>query len=339
MKIFECPNCNSPVFFENTTCQYCHTTLGYNSYLDIFETPNNTDSNKRIFCSNYNLGVCNWFINNNENSEFCLACSLNRVVPDRYHKDYFEKWQKLEIAKHRLVYQLLKLKLPIKSKLKHEDGICFDFLSKNNSKKTLTGHADGVVTIILTEADSVHREQIRKQMDEPYRTLIGHFRHEIGHYYWTLLFNNSNIANYRNVFGDERLDYGKALENYYKNGASKHWNQNYISKYATSHSWEDWAETWAHYLHLMDTLETANSLGINFNPEKDYVKKLVYSSCLNPYKTTNFKDVFNASVTLTSSVNSLNRSMGLPDIYPFIVPQNVVKKLTFIHELLNNRLN
>lgn len=336
MKIFECPNCKSPVFFENTTCQYCHTTLGYHSFLDTFEMPNAIGENKRIFCANYNLGVCNWFVDTREDSQFCLACSLNRTVPNRSETDYFEKWQKLEIAKHRLVYQLLKLKLPVKSKLKYDDGICFDFLSKNNSKKALTGHANGVITIILTEADSVHREQIRKQMNEPYRTLIGHFRHEIGHYYWTRLFNHLNIDAYRNLFGDERLDYGTALENYYKNGASNTWNLNYISKYASSHSWEDWAETWAHYLHLMDTLETAHSLGIHFNPEQPHVKKLVSSDCPNPYKTSDFNVIFKASVSLTSSVNSLNRSMGLPDIYPFVVPQNVVNKLSFMHTLLNN---
>ena len=146
--------------------------------------------------------------------------------------------------------------------------------TENNDENAVTGHADGVVTIILTEADSVHREQLRKQMNEAYRTLLGHFRHEIGHYYWELLFNDSNIESYRQVFGDERLDYSEALEKHYKNGAPNNWNQNYISEYATSHPWEDWAETWAHYLHLMDTLETANSFGISFSPDKDYVKKL-----------------------------------------------------------------
>ncbi|MDO7171200.1 putative zinc-binding metallopeptidase [Mariniflexile sp. AS56] len=337
MKIFECPNCKSPVFFENTICQYCNTAIGYNPFLDTFEIPNNNQDQGSKFCSNYEWGVCNWFVDNNQNSDLCVACSLNRVVPDRSNEDHFEKWIKLETAKHRLIYQLLKLKLPIKSKMTHPDGIAFDFLSENNSEDVRTGHADGVVTIILSEADSVHREQLRKQMNEVYRTLLGHFRHEIGHYYWEVLFDDSNIESYRELFGDERLDYGDALEIHYKNGAPNNWNQNYISAYASSHAWEDWAETWAHYLHLMDTLETANSFGVSFYPEKEYVKQLLIDRCPNPYLTENFKDIFDASVALTCTANSLNRSMGLPDIYPFVVPIKVIQKLTFIHDLLHNK--
>ncbi|CAH8282040.1 hypothetical protein EV196_11023 [Mariniflexile fucanivorans] len=334
MKIFECPNCKSPVFFENTICENCNTSIGYNHYLDAFDIPNNNQDNFSKLCSNFNLGVCNWLVDNNVNTEFCLACSLNRTVPNRSNTDHFNKWVKLETAKHRLIYQLLKLKLPIKSKLQDENGIAFDFLSENNKENAVTGHADGVVTIILTEADSVQREQLRKQMNEAYRTLLGHFRHEIGHYYWELLFNDSNIESFRQVFGDERLDYSEALEKHYKNGAPNNWNQNYISEYATSHPWEDWAETWAHYLHLMDTLETASGFGMSFYPNKEYVKKLVIDTCPNPYFTENFKDIFDASIALTCVANSLNRSMGLPDIYPFIVPDKVIQKLTFIHNLL-----
>ncbi|MGC1206269.1 MAG: putative zinc-binding metallopeptidase [Flavobacteriaceae bacterium] len=337
MKIFECPNCNAPVFFENTTCQYCNTNLGYNPLLEKFEIPNGSGANAAKYCANHHWGVCNWFVDTN--SDYCIACSLNRIVPDRSQVDYFGKWQKLENAKHRLIYQLLKLKLPVKSKMIHDNGVAFDFLSENNDKKAVTGHAHGVVTIILNEADSVNREQIRKQMDEPYRTLIGHFRHEIGHYYWTLLFNDSNMESYRNLFGDERLDYGKALENHYKNGPPNGWHQNFISQYASSHPWEDWAETWAHYLHIMDTLQTANSFGVCFDPEAPYVQQLVVDRCVDPYITHDFQEIFKGSVALTCSSNSLNRSMGLPDIYPFVVPGKVVEKLTFIHNLLKTEIS
>ncbi|ALJ03670.1 hypothetical protein APS56_00240 [Pseudalgibacter alginicilyticus] len=338
MKIFECPNCNAPVFFENTICQYCNTSLGYNSILDKFEIINNNTNasvNDLKLCANHALEVCNWLVDETKNDTLCIACSLNRVVPNKSNLDDFEKWQKLEVAKHRLIYQLLRLSLPVTPKLTHPDGIAFDFLSENNYNQAVTGHVDGVVTIILKEADSVQREQLRKQMDEPYRTLLGHFRHEIGHYYWLLLFNESNLASYRNTFGDERIHYGDALKNHYKNGAPNNWNENFISKYASSHSWEDWAETWAHYLHLMDTLETANSLGVCFQPEKDYVKKLMVKHCPNPYQTEDFRKIFNANLALSCSVNSLNRSMGLMDIYPFIVPKPVLDKLIFIHSLLS----
>ncbi|WP_372755322.1 putative zinc-binding metallopeptidase [Mariniflexile sp.] len=336
MKVFECPNCESPVFFENTICKNCNTALGYNPYFDAFEIPNNNQSNFSKLCTNEAWGVCNWLVDANQNKEFCLACSLNRTVPDRTSNENFEKWKRLEIAKHRLIYQLLKLRLPIVSKLKKSEGIVFDFLSENNDKNVLTGHAEGVVTIILSEADSVHREQLRKQMNEPYRTLLGHFRHEVGHYYWELLFDDSNIESFRQMFGDERMNYGDALETHYKNGAPENWNQNFISEYASSHAWEDWAETWAHYLHIMDTLETAHSFGMVFQPEKQAVKKLVVTSSLNPYATEDFNVIFEASMALTCAANSLNRSMGLPDIYPFVVPNKVVEKLTYIHNLLNN---
>ncbi|WP_066224741.1 zinc-binding metallopeptidase family protein [Formosa haliotis] len=339
MKIFECPNCKSPLFFENATCQNCNTQLGYNPYLDNFQDPNNNQGNYTKFCSNYKYGVCNWLVDDSENPEFCLACSLNRVVPNRSNIDHFQKWNDLEIAKHRLVYQLLKLRLPVYPKLKYEDGVTFDFLSENNDENVLTGHANGVVTIILTEADSVKREQLRKQMNESYRTLLGDFRHEIGHYYWELLFNQSNVESFRMIFGDERADYSESLDNHYKNGAPENWNENYISAYASSHPWEDWAETWAHYLHLMDTLETSNYFGLSFNPENDNVKKLVVNTCPNPYLEADFKVIFKASVSLTCMANSLNRSMGLPDIYPFVVPDNVVEKLSFIHELLKSYRN
>jgi len=340
MKIFKCPNCNSPVFFENTKCQNCNTTLGYNHYLDRFEIPKSfgeNTNNHLKFCSNYQWGVCNWLVTE-QNSEFCLACSLNRIVPNQSDIGNFEKWQKLEIAKHRLIYQLLKLRLPVKSKLVDNQGLTFDFLSIGN-EDIYTGHSNGIITILLKEADAVHREQLRKQMNEPYRTLLGHFRHEIGHYYWFLLFNSPNVETYRNLFGDERIDYAGALNRYYENPNSTNWQNNYITRYASAHSWEDWAETWAHYLHLMDTLETANSLGIGFSPEEQHIKKLVVKTCPNPYKTKNFKDIFTASVALTCSVNSLNRSMGLSDIYPFVIPHKVVEKLTFIHDLLQSRAN
>lgn len=337
MKIFECPNCHAAIFFENTMCQQCNKSIGYNHFLDTFEIPNTNNTNFSKLCSNYNVGVCNWLVDSTQNEKFCLACSLNRTVPNPTNGTDFEKWKKLEIAKHRLIYQLLKLQLPVHSKITHANGITFDFLSENNEEGVLTGHDNGVVTIILSEADSAHREQLKKQMNEAYRTLLGHFRHEIGHYYWELLFNEANIKSYRANFGDERLDYGEALKKHYNNGAPKDWNQNYISEYASSHSWEDWAETWAHYLHIMDTLETANSFGIYFNPEKKAIKKLAHNACPNPYETKEFNTIFEASLSLTCAANSLNRSMGLPDIYPFVVPNPVIKKITFIHNLLNNR--
>ncbi|MFS4482912.1 putative zinc-binding metallopeptidase [Hyunsoonleella sp. 2307UL5-6] len=343
MKIFKCPSCSSTVFFENTQCLNCKNTLGYHLETNAFAVPqtyNSSFTNNLKFCYNHKYSVCNWLIAQSSENKFCVACSLNRKVPTQSDEESFKKWQKLEIAKHRLIYQLSALNLPLHSKIKNYIGIAFDFLSDNNKEKKLTGHSNGVITILLSEADSVHREQLKKQMDERYRTLLGHFRHEIGHYYWMLLFDNENLQKFRNIFGNENIDYGESLERYYKNGAPSNWNSNYISKYASAHPWEDWAETWAHYLHIMDTLETANSLGMSFSASNTPIQqKITTSVCPNPYKITDFKVIFDASIALTCAANSLNRSMGLQDIYPFVIPSPVYKKLEFIHNILKNRNN
>ncbi|MEW4925582.1 putative zinc-binding metallopeptidase [Algibacter sp. 2305UL17-15] len=340
MKIFKCPNCSSTVFFENTSCENCGNTLGYHWFTDEFAIPQTFNAhfnNNLKFCKNHKHSVCNWLIDQSSESQFCVACQLNRKVPNQADSENFKKWQRLEIAKHRLIFQLSKLKLPLQSKLKNDSGIAFDFLSANNKEKKLTGHANGVITILLSEADSVHREQLKKQMDEPYRTLLGHFRHEIGHYYWSLLFKNNNLQNFRNLFGNEQQDYGEALKHYYKNGAPSNWNSNHISKYASAHPWEDWAETWAHYLHIMDTLETANALGLSFLNSNPSIGNDTSVNFPNPYHLSDFKIIFDASVALTCAANSLNRSMGLPDIYPFVIPAPVYKKLEFIHNVLYSR--
>jgi len=330
MKVFNCPDCNNAVFFENTHCEVCKTLLGYNPIKENFEKI----ETKENLCANHQLTICNWLLDPNNSEKFCLACSLNREVPNSKNIENFNKWKDLEAAKHRLIYQLLKFKLPLVPKLKDKNGIAFDFLSDDNEHNLVTGHANGVVTILLSEADSVHREFLRKKMHESYRTLVGHFRHEIGHYYWEVLFNETNIQEFRNMFGDERLDYSKALEAHYKNGAPNNWNLNFISEYASSHPWEDWAETWAHYLHLMDTLETAYSFDVSLQQKVKFYDKKIESKCPNPYTTTNFDVIFESNVALTCMANSLNRSMGLPDIYPFVVPQSVFHKLNFIHNLL-----
>ncbi len=343
MKIFKCPNCASSIFFENTRCVKCNSFIGYNVLTDEFDVTSNDNlelNTNLKFCYNYQNSVCNWLIENNDENKFCKACELNRKVPSVSDTEGFKKWKKLEVAKHRLIYQLIKLKLPLIPKIDNENGIAFDFISENNKDNLVTGHADGVITILLSEADSVHREQLKKQMNEMYRTLLGHFRHEIGHYYWMLLFKDSdNLNAFRNLFGDETQDYGLALKAHYKNGAPSNWNLEFISKYASSHSWEDWAETWAHYLHIMDTLETGYNLGLTLadNLGQDELNHI--SNCPNPYETEDFKIIFDANMGLTLAVNSLNRSMGVADIYPFIVPNAVFKKLDFIHHLLLRGFN
>ncbi len=287
------------------------------------------------YCKNKEHEVCNWLLEKDDPHDYCRACQLNRTVPNLSDGKNFPKWRNLEVAKHRLIYQLQKIGLDLNSKMNHEGGLCFDFIAKRNNPKVMTGHANGVITILLREADSVLREQMRKEMNEPYRTLIGHLRHEVGHYFWDrLVFDNQYVlSEFRSIFGNEEVNYSDALQAYYKQGAPQNWSSSFISKYATSHPWEDWAETWAHYLHVMDMVETAHFFGLKVNPT-DILKNIKTEVTFDPYTIMDFKTIIQACVPLSFAVNSINRAMGIPDVYPFIVTQPVVNKMTFIHKLL-----
>ncbi|MEZ4887489.1 MAG: putative zinc-binding peptidase [Chitinophagales bacterium] len=353
MKIFQCSNCNHPVFFENTLCESCGHWLGYlDGEFEMYALNPNQKNSWQLFadkpdlyqyCGNFAYNACNWLIPLNHRHELCTACQINRVIPNSQDADDLDKWQRLERAKHRLVYSLQRFELPIQNKVDNpENGLAFDFLSNKNRAEdepnVLTGHANGVITLNIEEADSAYREYMRKKMDEPYRTLIGHFRHEIGHYYWDVLVrpNLEILTEYREKFGDERIDYGEALEKYYKEGPSPSWQHSYISEYATAHSWEDWAETWAHYLHLIDTLETAYAFGLSLHPNLQKVSTMNMQAGFNPYYQTDFDRIIEACASLTFAINSLNRSMGQPDLYPFIFNPSIVEKLRFVHHLLIN---
>ncbi len=346
MKIFQCSHCAHPVFFENTKCERCNSYLGYLPEFDeIFaldptQTTWTINEIEYVYCDNNQHQVCNWLVPFTEDHEFCIACNLNRTIPDLSIKQNFDRWRKLEIAKHRLVYSILKLPLPVESKLDYPDtGLCFDFLSakitQSSGNKIMTGHADGVVTIILVEADSVSREQIRRSMNEPYRTLIGHFRHEVGHYYWQrIVFEDASLLErFREAFGDERESYADALAQHYKQGAPANWRQNFISEYASSHPWEDWAETWAHYLHIINTMETAYSFGLKGEPTRSEIHHMKLEA-KDPYSDLTFKEILDESIPLFYAVNSINRSMGIPDVYPFVISDQVVLKLAFIHQMM-----
>ena len=343
MKIFQCGNCSHPLFFENAYCEKCGRTVGYNNTKMIMNTfpfsngklLSDRDQEHFRFCKNQEHKVCNWLIEAESPHEYCVACSLNRTTPDISDKTNHEKWQKLEVAKHRLVYQLQKIGLTVESKLTSDEGLCFDFLPRKNEGKAMTGHANGVITILLNEADSVLREQIRRDMSEPYRTLIGHFRHEVGHYYWDRLIATDAIVleRFRDAFGDEREDYGEALKTYYANGAPQNWRFNFISKYATSHPWEDWAESWAHYLHIMDTAETAYFYGLKVDPVRGF-SGMDGTISFDPYEVESFSEIIETCIPVLFAVNSINRSMGIPDAYPFVVKNAVKNKMAFIHDLL-----
>ncbi|MES2646288.1 MAG: putative zinc-binding peptidase [Bacteroidota bacterium] len=347
MKIYKCAHCGQLVYFENTYCERCGHAFGFEKdtleLITLEKNENNLFHNLKSpekqyrYCANHQHGVCNWLIPASCNDIYCQACELNQTIPDISSAINIGYWQQIENAKHRLLYSLFRLQLPAVSKGKDSSaGLAFNFLGNTNLQpRILTGHEDGLITINIEEADDVIREQMRRQMGEPYRTLLGHFRHEVGHYYWDRLIRDSKyLESFRNMFGDERLDYATALQNYYNIGGPANWQQNHISVYASSHPWEDWAESWAHYLHMMDTLETAWSFGLdvtplNIHPSSDLATKMDS----DPYLMDNFDEIVKRWLPFTYAMNSINRSMGHTDLYPFVTSPAVIKKLTFIHEV------
>ena len=289
------------------------------------------------YCKNAAFGVCNWLVPASAESGFCIACALNRVIPSLDSDQNRQRWKNMEVAKHRLIYSLLRLHLPFKAVREgKEEDIVFDFMADTPAgEKVMTGHDNGIITINIAEADEAERARNKQNLGERYRTLLGHFRHEIGHYYWDVLIQDgAALQKYRELFGDERKDYGAALETYYANGAPADWNQRFVSQYATAHPWEDWAETWAHYLHMMDTLETAWSFGIQIDPvELDEESGIKARVVREPYDQGDFSRLIKSWLPLCFAVNSLNRSMGHPDFYPFVLSPVVIGKLRFIHEV------
>ena len=182
----------------------------------------------------------------------------------------------------------------------------------------MTGHDNGRITLNVAEADPATRERVRTEMDEPYRTLLGHFRHESGHYYWQVLVEHGrHLDRFRQLFGDERADYGEALAAYHANGPKPDWEKNYISAYATAHPWEDWAESWAHYLHMVDALETANDYALEARmPNQRWSAKAWFGSN-DPSAASSAQKLIDRWVPLALAMNNLNRSMGLSRFLPF----------------------
>jgi hypothetical protein len=347
MKLFECQFCGQPLHFENTHCESCGHQLGFSPPIQDLSavewigeawTALADPSRSFRFCANAEHDVCNWLIPAHNPDRYCVACRHNRVIPNLSQAQNIERWRRLEAAKHRLFYTLLKLDLPIASRMDDPKGLAFDFLSDPtegtpHGPTVLTGHDNGLITINIAEADDAERERRRHAMGEPYRTLLGHFRHEVGHYYWDVLIGSDpTLARFRGVFGDERQDYGAALQAHYDNGPPEDWRDRFVSAYASAHPWEDWAETWAHYHHMVDTLETANAFGLSVRPRITRGPELSTAIDFDPHHVGDLNRLIAVWVPLTFAVNSLNRSMGQPDLYPFVLAPMVIGKLAFVHE-------
>ncbi len=345
MKLFACQSCGGMLFFENRHCGACGHRLGYLpalSALSAVEADGDgfvalAQADRRFrFCVNAAHDVCNWLVAAEGTETACLACRHNRTIPDLSVGGTAARWAKLEIAKHRLFYSLIRLGIVLPNRRDDPDnGLAFDFLDDlPGGAKVMTGHDSGVVTIAAKEADDAVREELRHEMHETYRTLLGHFRHEVGHWIWNVLVRDGGrLEECRRLFGDDREDYQAALRRHYSDGPPADWQRRTITAYASAHPWEDFAETWAHYLHIVDTLDTGSAVGVSGRPEGDLAGDLTTQMVIDPYVDPDMDAVLKAWLPLVFAVNSLNRSMGLADLYPFVITDEVRAKLAFMHRL------
>jgi len=344
MKLFHCDHCQQLLYFENSSCIKCGAMLAFLPEREEVAslTPSgdgvtwqSADGISWKLCQNYTEhNVCNWALPADCAEPFCISCRLNRTIPDLSIAGNQEAWYQMELAKRRLIYSLLSLGLPVINKADDPvRGLVYDFLADapDGTATVFTGHDEGIITINLAEANDAERERRRVALGEPYRTLLGHFRHEVGHYYWDLLVKDGPfLEGFRKLFGDDRLDYDEALKKHYEQGAPANWSQNFISSYATMHPWEDWAETWAHYLHMTDTIETAVACGLSLEPSREDEPSMKLSGD-PPWP---FDQMVESWFPLTHVLNNLNRGLGLKDGYPFVLSEPVIEKLRFIHEVI-----
>jgi hypothetical protein len=339
--------CGTLIFFGNTQCLTCQSSLGYlpdAASLAALDPVPGQDTVTAAghegaykYCGNRNTpAVCNWLVPADEANPLCNACRLNNTIPNLDDADNARYWAAIEAAKHRLVAQLLGLALPVRSKVDEdpERGLMFDFLRQlPEGPPVMTGHASGLITLNIEEADDAKRARIKQDLHEPYRTLLGHFRHEVGHYYWDRLVRDSQwLGPFRKVFGDERADYGEALKRHYTEGPPAGWGDAFISSYATAHPWEDWAESWAHYLHITDSLSTGIGFGLDAEDLERRVSPFTRDDLYAPEDAGagQFLSLLNSWIEMILVLNELARSMGEQAFYPFVMSRPVVAKLQVI---------
>lgn len=352
MKTFHCQYCGHPLFFENVQCLQCESDVAFlpdRMHMAAIEPAAKGDETlwrprargrkpspaRYRLCHNHTTqNACNFAVPADDPNPLCAACRLTRILPDLSVPGNPQRWYRLEAAKRRLFYTLGKLGLLATTPAGGQaDGPIFEFLADLPGKPVMTGHAQGLITINVAEADDAERVRRRVEMHEPYRTLLGHFRHESGHYYWDRLIDEAGrVEDFRKVFGDERKDYQQAIQEHYARGGTlPDWQDRFVSEYATAHPWEDWAETWAHYLHMVDLLETAASYETRLTLPGQDVEEVV-----NPLETghTDFDTLVEQWVPVTLLVNSLNRSLGQEDAYPFALSLGALEKLRYVHDVI-----
>lgn len=357
MKTFRCQKCGQALFFENVECLSCKSPLAFlpgrlnlaaiepvagaeGLWQPIGQGRRGKPAPQYRLCHNHGAyQACNFAVPAEDPNPLCASCRLTRVLPDLSRPENTQRWYRIEVAKRRLFYTLARLGLLSTAPHQGEaTGPVFEFLEDQPGQQVMTGHAEGLITVNVAEADDDERVRRRIAMHEPYRTLLGHFRHEIGHYYWDVLIRDGGrLEAFRELFGDESADYAEALNRHYESGGNPpDWQDQYVSAYATAHPWEDWAETWAHYLHMVDLLETAASYNTRITlpgAQEGEPEELT-----NPFECArlDFNELVSQWVPITLLVNSLNRSLGQEDAYPFALSPGALKKLRYVHDVIQD---
>jgi hypothetical protein len=339
MLLYPC-RCGAPLFFANTRCLACGAPVGYDPEDDAMRVPDDGPPPRRLCTNGVQYSVCNW-LTAGEDPELCVSCRLNRMIPDLSQPGTQELWHKVEFAKRRMLHWLLRRELPAASRAEDPRGLTFDLLLPSPQHNVVSGHEAGLITLNVQEADDAARERNRAQLHEPYRTLLGHFRHEIAHYYWWLWLDAAGgtrlsvLPGVRELFGDDRADYGESMQRYYAQGPPPDWPQHYISAYASMHPWEDWAETWAHYMHITDALETARATSLVRTGTRrhaiPHAADLSLPESFARPKGHDFREIITAWMHLAPALNEMSLSLGHGDLYPFTPAPQVLKKLYCIH--------
>ncbi len=362
MQVFNCSYCGNLVFFNSVHCVQCGNTLAFvpdrmamhamepvrpaqaNGTTGLFTLlPNGTSTQRYRQCFNYTQwNNCTFAVPEHSNSLLCVACRQTIGLPDLSSGSNVAGWSLLEGAKRQLFYTLARLGLQsVDDSALPDPGPRYAFLADwPNGDPVMTGHSNGIVTINVAEANNAERIRRRVDLSEPYRTLLGHLRHESGHYYWDRLIRDAGgeLA-FRAVFGDERDDYAAALERHYARGDQNDWQAQHVTAYAAAHPWEDWAETWAHYLHMIDLLETAASYDAALALPEPRATRRPAVRIANPYEeddAPDFATMVRQWAPLTLLLNSLNRSLGQEDAYPFAISSGALKKLEFVHMIVTS---
>ena len=325
VRAFSCQSCGRLITFESSQCLHCHQELGFD--WDARQIVAMQPPYRR--CANHAIAACNGLVT--DEAAHCASCALTRTRPPDEDRGGLDGFARAEAAKRRLLFELAELDLPVVSGREQDAGLASNLLSSAREPVS-TGHADGVITLDLNETDSVERETRRQQLDEPYRTVLGHMRHEIAHYYQPILppEKTPTREQCRRVFGDDRENYQRAIDRHYAEGPPDDWTERFVSAYATMHPWKDWAETFAHYLHIRDTLQSADAYGLRVDGPRLATTDPAPLSSDPRAPAGDLDGLLEAWLPLTYALNAINRSMGAEDLYPFVLPPVVQQKLAFI---------